>query len=444
MHPISSRHSRAAARPSGLTLVELLVTISIIAILATLSLGALFSAQTEAKVMSTRAMIVKLNNLIMPRYEAYRTRRVPINISPFYTVGMSQFAVPPSAAAMTRLNALHDLMRMEMPDRWSDIFSPPNTFTSYVGPAIATGLTQATGSVAIARPAMNQAFLNAYLTTMNAIGQGYTTSGPGIYQPTDPTYLIQLQAFQGAECLYLMVTLGFVDELGGRDLFNETSIGDTDGDGFSEFHDAWGMPIRFLRWPIGFTDSELNGAGGTMQSVSATGITANFLSTANNAYVGRQLTIYNPGASPPLPALQTATVASSSYDSSSGLTTITFSAALSQTPTGTTFGIDAYPFDPRHAYPTGNTAPYSAVPFAVYPLIFSPGADKTYGIGVDTGVLTVANACYPFVFSADGTSVGSVPPSSGLYSSTDDSTYQTEIEPYGWKDNIHNHIIGLR
>ena len=52
---------------------------------------------------------------------------------------------------------------------------------------------------------------------------------------------------QGAECLFMIITLGFTDELGGGNLFNEGSIGDTDGDGLPEFLDAWGMPIGFLR-----------------------------------------------------------------------------------------------------------------------------------------------------------------------------------------------------
>ncbi len=34
--------------------------------------------------------------------------------------------------------------------------------------------------------------------------------------------------------------------------FNNTEIGDYDGDGLPEFIDGWGHPIKFLRWPVGF------------------------------------------------------------------------------------------------------------------------------------------------------------------------------------------------
>ena len=37
----------------------------------------------------------------------------------------------------------------------------------------------------------------------------------------------------------------------GTDFFNESEIGDTDGDGMKEILDAWGNPIEFLRWAPG-------------------------------------------------------------------------------------------------------------------------------------------------------------------------------------------------
>ena len=34
--------------------------------------------------------------------------------------------------------------------------------------------------------------------------------------------------------------------------FRAEEIGDKDNDGMPEFHDAWGMPIAFIRWPTSF------------------------------------------------------------------------------------------------------------------------------------------------------------------------------------------------
>ena len=97
------------------TMMELLVVVVIIAILAAMVLGALQMARQAAREAATKATIAKLNNIIMQRYESYLTRRVPINTS-----GMA-----PSVAATNRLAALRDLMRMEMPERWSDISDAP-------------------------------------------------------------------------------------------------------------------------------------------------------------------------------------------------------------------------------------------------------------------------------------------------------------------------------
>ena len=70
-------HSAFSAR--GFTLVEMLVTISIIAILTGLVFGALQMARATAREAATKATIAKLNTIIMARYESYMTRRVPIS-----------------------------------------------------------------------------------------------------------------------------------------------------------------------------------------------------------------------------------------------------------------------------------------------------------------------------------------------------------------------------
>ena len=63
------------------TLVELLVTITIIAILAAMILFALAGALESAKRDKTLSTISKLNSLVMAKYESYRTRRVPVDVA---------------------------------------------------------------------------------------------------------------------------------------------------------------------------------------------------------------------------------------------------------------------------------------------------------------------------------------------------------------------------
>src|SRR5687768_14126159 len=59
---------------SAFTLTELLITITIITILSGLGLSAYTGAIDLARDQRTRAMIDKIDTLIMERYEGYRTR----------------------------------------------------------------------------------------------------------------------------------------------------------------------------------------------------------------------------------------------------------------------------------------------------------------------------------------------------------------------------------
>ena len=61
-----------------------------------------------------------------------------------------------------------------------------------------------------------------------------------------------------AECLYMIV----MSIPNAAEQFHASDIGDVDNDGLPEFVDAWGRPIRFLRWPAGFymdPDNNYNG-----------------------------------------------------------------------------------------------------------------------------------------------------------------------------------------
>ncbi len=193
-----SKSQNPKSRPA-FTLVELLVTITIITMLAGLVLGGLRMARTAAREMKTKSTIAKLDEIIMRMYAGYEHRRVPIDTS-----GMD-----PNAAARERLDALRDTIQMEMPDSLSDL-----------------ELTEGPRS-GIARPALHR---------------GYAALG----NPTDEA---------SAVCLYRIVSMAHPREL---QHFSTNEIGTAGG--FPVFVDGWDNPIRFIRWPWRFEESDIQGS----------------------------------------------------------------------------------------------------------------------------------------------------------------------------------------
>jgi prepilin-type N-terminal cleavage/methylation domain-containing protein len=196
----SKRTAQLPRRPA-FTLVELMVVLVIIAILGSVIMFAMFNAQSAAREAKTKNMISKLSALIMRRYESYMTRRVPIR----EVQGQN-----PNITAYYRLHALRELMRLEMPDRWTDVMDKPFMPDIY-------------------RPAVSKTYLRK--VTAARVGDG--------------------DGFQGAECLYMIVAFGLEDP-DALSHFSQSDIGDTDNDGLLEFLDGWGRPIGFIRWPAGF------------------------------------------------------------------------------------------------------------------------------------------------------------------------------------------------
>ena len=260
----------SAAPRGGFTLVEMLIVITIIGILAGMALGALSSARQTARVAKTKATIAKLDLLVQQHYDSYRTRRVtvywnqsgdPMNpvLIPIQNVrGASiqeraiQIALRnPVSAAEIRLNAIRDLMRMEMPERWKD-FSNGNPTTPFATqPAWFSVMTEDPNNPGAVFPA-----------GPFCISGGRYTTPSGRYQPSLARRYLRKFAtntpdngdYASAELFYMWLTQAIPDA---REQFTENEVGDADGDNWPEFIDGWGNPIKFLRWAPAFEDSDI-------------------------------------------------------------------------------------------------------------------------------------------------------------------------------------------
>jgi prepilin-type N-terminal cleavage/methylation domain-containing protein len=210
-----------ASRRRGITLVELLITMAIMAILAAAIMGAASAAMESARRSRTQSIVTKIGGLINERMASYETRRVALSPAAASAVdSVAATAQTPAEMLMLRgqvladmrLLASRELMKFEMPDRWSDI-TDVNLF--------------------IAAPPTSTQTMRRRLTQFSA--------------NATPEKLVQ---FQGAECLFQTVMLNTADGEA-RTLFSDQDIGDVDGDGAQEFIDGWGRPISWLRWPAG-------------------------------------------------------------------------------------------------------------------------------------------------------------------------------------------------
>ena len=223
----------------GVTLIEMLVVITILAILAAAIYGATTAAMEAARSARTKSLVAKLNGLLMERWESYETRRVDIEPLVSNLPKMSGQQV-----AQTRLYALRTLMQLEMPDRWSDLlgnapgggFVDKNMPPNYQPPNYRE-ISPAYNRLAIAYPPLAKSYVRRY-NSLNTSGDAKVAAE-------------RIVANQGAECLY-MIIMNATGDGEARTLFGEQDIDDTDGDGAPEFVDGWGRPIEFIRWPTGY------------------------------------------------------------------------------------------------------------------------------------------------------------------------------------------------
>lgn len=223
----SLRHSRPRR---AVTLIELLITMTIMAIIAAAILGTAAAALEGAREKKTQSMITKIHTLLMDRYSSYATRRIDVDprITQEIDKWVAQATTPVQIRERTvargqmladaRLLGVRELMKKEMPDRQKDI----------------THVTLVLSQV----PPLAQTYFRRY----QQLPSGASLSP--------------------AECLYLVI-MNSTGDGEARTLFAKQDIGDVDEDGAPEFIDGWGNAISWIRWPAGVVSDlqPLNSAG---------------------------------------------------------------------------------------------------------------------------------------------------------------------------------------
>ena len=220
----------------GVTLIELLIVMAIIATLSTVFLGVSSAAMDAGRASRTKATIAKIHSLLMERWESYETRRIDLDTRAIDVLLREDRITARQYGEMLadmRLLGVRELMKLEIPDRWSDIIGnsvsnvpPTSPASAFLQPVLLSS-----------RPGLTTSYLRRYTNLK-----------------TNETEIIQRN--QEAECLYMTIMLATGDGEA-RTLFGEQDIGDTDGDGAPEFLDGWGRPIQLIRWPAGFEISSL-------------------------------------------------------------------------------------------------------------------------------------------------------------------------------------------
>ncbi|MFM8494859.1 MAG: prepilin-type N-terminal cleavage/methylation domain-containing protein [Planctomycetia bacterium] len=236
---LETRRSRCIGgrKLSGITLVELLVTLVVLSILASLSLSGMLVARARAKEARSVSTIRKLSEVVLPYYEQYETRR-PV-LSAADTTAL--LASPSGRAnyATAKQIALRRLMALELPERILDVGVGP-------GGAVSTTWAGPVGGVPVTldeTPPVTRRYRNLITADMSRIS-----------------------GWDGGELLHLIITRGPAADPDIISHFRDDEIADRDGDGLLEFIDGWGRGINFKRWPTGFA-SPMQPVDGTSRNI---------------------------------------------------------------------------------------------------------------------------------------------------------------------------------
>ena len=282
--------SKQRPQKQGFTLIELLTVISIIAFMSGMFLVAYRGAAQESNIQKTRSTIQKISEVLNARMDEYASYPMALRLAsgaslPANVVSWDTRTPKLDTVAVlrerARLLALRDVIRMEMPDhpddlkytkfwqngRAGDVFNTflelnlPGKFVTGLGDAsvapnpgyvVGNALTSRAKSIITklsmpfeTAPGPPPVTVRVPLVTLN----GLPAVKPADYN--NPNAIPWDKTNANAELLFLIVEGSDLNGSSATELFGKSEVGDTDNDGLSEFIDAFGNPIRWIRWPSG-------------------------------------------------------------------------------------------------------------------------------------------------------------------------------------------------
>lgn len=244
--PQAEKSRQVLAAPAGrrgFSLVELLVSITIVSLLASVVLFGMSGVTQSAREQRTRAQIAKLHEILVEAWESIEEFQTsPPQAPPAWWMSLGAAEIQTrNWPMMDRLRKLRTIARMELPDRFTDVISPnwisnntSSPWSWYFDPNPLTAPSSATPG---ARYYVN--FIASHQLPGKNWGDQHAS----------------------AECLYMIVSRLEAGGASALESISPRDIGDTDRDGLPEILDGWRRPIRFIRWPAGFlSPSPLNAA----------------------------------------------------------------------------------------------------------------------------------------------------------------------------------------